>query len=286
MNLQETIDLTADSASDHEARTAQVGSGTRQRGGKKSKKRIRAIGQFIRGHIAGNATRSNFSVGHLRDAARLQSDNSTIVLCSPETQLFNSTAASRGWACGYRNCQMLISSLLSAPGGSRLSIDNVPSVSELQHMLESAWAAGFDPDGAQQLNHRVSGTRKWIGATEVYCILAHLGIHAHIVDFHHPTGADGTHPGLFAYVVNYFTSGPGTGGAGGSNTMRFTEKHPLYLQHQGHSRTIIGVELAPSATCLLVLDPDLGVAPAELQISMFRLPLADTRRATQYQLVY
>jgi hypothetical protein len=47
-------------------------------------------------------------------------------------------------------------------GGSG-ALPNVPS---LQAWLECAWQAGFDPQGAEQLGHKVQGTRKWIGTTE------------------------------------------------------------------------------------------------------------------------
>ncbi|KAJ2767586.1 hypothetical protein IWQ56_003269, partial [Coemansia nantahalensis] len=157
-------------------------------------------------------------------------------------------------------------------------------------MLEQAWRDGYDPDGAAQLGHRVLGTHKWIGATEIYCVLAHLGLQPRIVDFHCPTAPDGTHPALFAWIVDYFTAGegePGAPDAGG--TVRFSGRHPLYLQHQGHSRTVVGVEMAEAATCLLVFDPDRSHrshSDSTPQLSEFRILLADTRRARQYQLVY
>ncbi|KAJ2844760.1 hypothetical protein IWW36_005056 [Coemansia brasiliensis] len=210
--------------------------------------------------------------------------------------LYNTRFADRGWACGYRNCQMLLSSLISTdqeisrfgriPGNG-----NVPSIAELQQMLELAWQEGYDRDGAAQLNYRVVGTHKWIGATEVYCILAHLGIQAQIVDFHHPTMADGTHPALFEWIVEYFTNGatdtPANGNA--AQNVRFTARHPLYLQHQGHSRTVVGVELSDSGTNILLFDPDVAIAHSQdtpAKLKLFRLQLSATRWADQYQILY
>ena len=42
---------------------------------------------------------------------------------------------------------------------------------------------------------------------------------AHIVDFHRATGADGTHPELFAWMKRYFSN--------------YSEQTPVYIQHQG-----------------------------------------------------
>ncbi|KAJ1863187.1 hypothetical protein LPJ78_004205 [Coemansia sp. RSA 989] len=164
------------------------------------------------------------------------------------------------------------------------------TIAELQQMLELAWQEGYDRDGAAQLNYRVVGTHKWIGATEAYCILAHLGIRSQIVDFHHPTMADGTHPALFEWIAEYYTNGEIENLA--SNTapnVRFTNRHPLYLQHQGHSRTVVGVELGDSGTNILLFDPDIAIAHSEdspAKLKLFRLQLGATRRADQYQVLY
>ncbi|KAJ1989112.1 hypothetical protein GGI04_006052 [Coemansia thaxteri] len=214
--------------------------------------------------------------------------------------------ADRGWACGYRNCQMLISSVMRSVHGSslgallvppRMPAERVPPVRELQEMLELSWRDGFDCDGADQLDHRVMGTRKWIGTTEIYCILAHLGVRAHIVDFHCPTAPDRSHPALFSWIIEYFTAAPPPAllagdqaddslageAAGSGGAVRFAARHPLYLQHQGHSRTVVGVELADDATYLLVFDPDVNAAANPAR---FRMPIARTRGTRQFQILY
>ncbi|KAJ2496931.1 hypothetical protein GGH96_005476 [Coemansia sp. RSA 1972] len=223
--------------------------------------KIKAIGDYIRHRVAGP---------HHAETIRVEDltlTESSTVLCTKQTQLYL-TMRDRGWACGYRNSQMLLSSLIPLP-----ILNTVPQVIELQQMLEQAWNAGFDPDGYAQLG-RVVNTRKWIGATEIYCILAHLGVRAHIVDFHRATGANGTHPALFAWIVEYFTSGS-------KDERGFTNKHPLYLQHQGHSRTVVGVELGEKDVCVLVFDPDVPVAQTPS-----RFLLSHTKHAQQYQIVY
>ncbi|KAJ1870978.1 hypothetical protein LPJ55_004235 [Coemansia sp. RSA 990] len=260
-----------------------------------SSKKMKAIGNFIRQKAAniGIPNDKPFYVEQLAASAALE--NTSVILCNKDTLLYNSRFNDRGWACGYRNCQMLLSSLMSMDQGmSRFGQipgnGNVPSIAELQQMLELAWQEGYDRDGAAQLNYRVVGTHKWIGATEAYCILAHLGIRSQIVDFHHPTMADGTHPALFEWIAEYYTNGEIENLA--SNTapnVRFTNRHPLYLQHQGHSRTVVGVELGDSGTNILLFDPDIAIAHSEdspAKLKLFRLQLGATRRADQYQVLY
>jgi hypothetical protein len=46
----------------------------------------------------------------------------------------------------------------------------------------------------------------------------------------------------------------------GGSAVRTTDKMPLYLQHQGHSRTVVGIEVARNGeTHLLVFDPGRSV---------------------------
>ena len=69
------------------------------------------------------------------------------------------------------------------------------------------------------------------------------------MDFHTPTAKDGTHPKLFQWVLDYFRER--------AKLKAFTP--PLYLQHQGHSRTIVGIEVLTSGGSnnlrLLIFDP-------------------------------
>lgn len=125
---------------------------------------------------------------------------------------------------------MLISSLLTHTGynellyrvwqGQKPPRSAVPSISRLQSLIEAAWAQGFDLQGSEQLGCKLYNTRKWIGATEVVTLLSSLRIRCQLVDFHKPTGPDGSHPELFLWVLRYFQNGGD-----------FIP--PLYLQHQG-----------------------------------------------------
>jgi len=52
----------------------------------------------------------------------------------------------------------------------------MPSVCKLQQLIEQAWAAGYDEAGCRQLSGELIGTRKWIGATEIYAVLTFLDV--------------------------------------------------------------------------------------------------------------
>lgn len=200
---------------------------------------------------------------------------------------YASSYGDKGWGCGYRNLQMMLSSLLqntaynealySAWGSHGPARTAMPSISRLQRMVEAAWAQGFDIQGSEQLGCKLYNTRKWIGATEIVTVLSWLRIRCELVDFHRPTSPDGRHPELFNWVLRYFEEPR-------------IHTPPLYLQHQGHSRTIIGIEQRTSGLSLLVLDPSHGPRQvAALGSSQDTLRLirknSAAMRAPQYQVV-
>ncbi|XP_057365710.1 zinc finger-containing ubiquitin peptidase 1-like [Daphnia carinata] len=189
---------------------------------------------------------------HIRKLAVVQSAN----MCSAVDH-YAASFGDSGWGCGYRNLQMLLSALLRSPQyadrlvnlcpSTSTASDNsikVPSISRLQSAIEEAWKMGFDEQGCEQLGGKLSGTCKWIGATEIATLLASCRIRYRLIDFHRPTSPDGKlHPALFDWVKKYF-----------EETSEF--KPPLYFQHQGHSRTIIGIEETTQGKArLLILDP-------------------------------
>ncbi|XP_045150465.1 zinc finger-containing ubiquitin peptidase 1 isoform X2 [Echinops telfairi] len=173
---------------------------------------------------------------------------------------FHSSSGDKGWGCGYRNFQMLLSSLLQNDAyNDCLTGMSIPCIPKIQTMIEDAWKEGFDPQGASQLNNRLQGTKAWIGACEVYTLLTSLGVKCHIIDFHKSTGPLGTHPRLFEWILNYYSLE-----REGNPKVVCTSKPPIYLQHQGHSRTVIGIEERKNRTlCLLILDP--GCPSREMQ---------------------
>ncbi|XP_074650837.1 zinc finger-containing ubiquitin peptidase 1-like [Tubulanus polymorphus] len=203
-------------------------------------------------------------------------------LCS-DLDHYASTYGDKGWGCGYRNVQMLLSSL-AMHRSYRLVLFNgrpmIPSIPKIQRLIEAAWQKGFDLQGCEQLGGKVVDTNKWIGATEVVATLASLKIKCQLVDFHAPTNQDGTHPRMFEWVRDYFK-------------IASDFKPPLYLQHHGHSRTIIGAEQARDGSIkLLIFDPIYTHKQMQQFMGMINNNMMRTMRrslnsmkAKQYQIV-
>lgn len=204
---------------------------------------------------------------------------------------YASTKKDFGWGCGYRNIQMMISCLMKrADYGERLrkmwegkfvEENAVPSIARLQALIEEAWREGFDEMGAKQLDKTLVNTRKWIGATEVATLFSSLRINCLLVDFFSATGPNSTHPELFRWAQKYFENASENG---------FVP--PLFLQHQGHSRTVIGVEKESSHLVnLMILDPSWSKEKvSELEVAdrtglrLLRICPSELK-AKQYQIV-
>ncbi|XP_073703552.1 zinc finger-containing ubiquitin peptidase 1 [Garra rufa] len=189
------------------------------------------------------------------------SDCAHVWLCA-ETDHYSASEGDKGWGCGYRNFQMLLSSLHRLEQYNLLP-DSVPSIPRVQTLIEEAWGQGADPQGASHFNHRLRGTRAWIGATEIYAVLTSLSVKARIVDFHKPTGPGDTHPRMLEWVKKYFSHSAIRSTRLPPKVVQ-TTLPPIYLQHHGHSRSIIGVEQKVNGSlCLLLFDP--GCAPGEMR---------------------
>ncbi len=88
---------------------------------------------------------------------------------------------------------------------------------------------------------------------------------------------------LFKYVRMYFER----------ETMLGGYVHPIYLQHQGHSRTIAGIEVAKNgAESLIIFDP--GTRHAQIQqntantfklMNLFKRGSASFNKKNEYQLL-
>ena len=211
----------------------------------------------------------------------MDNSNSLTTLLATSTDHYGSSYGDKGWGCGYRNLQMLLSNLFGRPEysevlSSSLAINknnpSMPSISKLQRIIEAAWQAGFDRMGCEQLGGRLLNTRKWIGATEIFTFLSYCNIDCQLVDFHRPSSGDGTHPEMFQWLLHYFKTG--------------RSPPPVYLQHQGHSRTVVGVEQLKSSLRLLILDP--SHSPASIASpGLLRLvrKTINSMKSKQYQCV-
>lgn len=172
-------------------------------------------------------------------------------LCRPACDHMSSTWLDQGWSCGYKNFQMLLSSLRHDPEYSThlfgQNNQDIPSVSYLQNLIERAWSAGFDSQGREQLNGRLVNSTKWIGPTELMACLGNLNIKTELFDFHQPKNLEKNvaYKYLFEWIRNYF-----------QRQAQQNYIHPLYLQHEGHSRTIVGYEQLRNGNIrLLIFDP-------------------------------
>ncbi|XP_015228420.1 PREDICTED: zinc finger with UFM1-specific peptidase domain protein isoform X1 [Cyprinodon variegatus] len=205
--------------------------------------------------IDDGSSRTQGIIQALKDYYQAECRDCVHVWLSADTDHYSSSAGDTGWGCGYRNFQMLLSSLHRIETySSALQEKTVPCIPRVQRMIQEAWKEGLDPQGASHFNHQLERTEAWIGATEIYVLLTSLGLRGRIIDFHQPTGSRNTHPQLFDWVKKYFC--PSSVSNRLSPRLILTSLPPLYLQHQGHSRTVVGLEQRKNGNlCLLLLDP-------------------------------
>lgn len=160
---------------------------------------------------------------------------------------------------------MLISALQTDPRlKDRLS--HGLNIRWLETTIEKAWSEGYDLIGAKQLNHKLKGTSKWIGTTEIYVLLTYLGVKCSIFDFPSPDSKTGLHTALVNWIIDYFAVNSNQEimekvdsakkGNLDQSLVLCNDRWPIYLQHSGHSRTVVGIELhKDSEPALLVFDP-------------------------------
>ncbi|KAF8604518.1 DUF1671-domain-containing protein [Ceratobasidium sp. AG-I] len=210
-------------------------------------------------------------------------------LCTPLVVHYGTELWDLGWGCGYRNFLMACSALAAQslrPEYRGLLMNDArgpPGVRNLQVWIEDAWRRGYDAQGAAQLRNRLVGTRKWIGTAELYVAFTSRGIPARLVDFPNNGHA---HKALIQWLTIHFTEHsnepePGAGGTPSSARGVFmSTRMPVVLQHKGHSRTVIGVELTASGeTNLLIYDParrpSTALRKAGLRVYATGLPASD-----------
>ncbi|KAK9763408.1 hypothetical protein K7432_009930 [Basidiobolus ranarum] len=187
-----------------------------------------------------------------------EEEDSVVYFCHPATKHISYDKRDTSWGCGYHNLQMVLSCLLAMEEFD-LNLKSMPDVHQLQQLLEHAWEAGFDTEGAAQLGNHVVGTKTWIGATEVYCILSYLGVRCLVTDFYKYTGENNTHPAVLDWVENYFgasdeTTSKALNKSGTRHRVVITKKPPLYLQHQGKESMYWSVGTL-CVTCVLGCRP-------------------------------
>ena len=178
-------------------------------------------------------------------------------ICSPTSHI-SQVQSIEGvhWSCGYRNIQILCTSLIQVPQYKQVLFNkdgDIPSIYGIQAWIEKAWRDGFDEVGAEDLagpSLHLVGTSHWIGATECASLLRYFGINAIVVDFQKNYSTEGksvdVNIQLFKWIKRYFEI---------YKQERSMHIPPLYFQHEGHSRTIIGYEQNNDKQSLLLFDP-------------------------------
>lgn len=158
---------------------------------------------------------------------------------------------------------------------------SVPDVQSLQRELERLWSLGYDPEGRRQMGGFVLGTRKWIGTSEACVLLRGQAVRCNILAFR-GGGEGGNQPDAVSAASavverarRHFHGGLDKNSTGNCQNATdvaedltgrgvvLSSQPPLYLQHDGHSRTVVGIQRRREAggRCtdfLLVLDPGLG----------------------------
>jgi hypothetical protein len=190
-------------------------------------------------------------------------------ICS-NFDMYTTSIAGVGFDCGFRNAAMLMSCLLHdkeiCSVLAKSGVRDVPVIMEMQSRIEEAWNKdGFDPAGAAHFEHRLVGREVWIGACEIVVLFRSLGLRAGVADFEFSAGTSSV--AMLRWVYDYFdqrcrrpASGPSSQGCLRCRNPLFGRRGslipPLVLQHQGHSRTIAGVEMTKKGEIrLLVVDP-------------------------------
>lgn len=211
-------------------------------------------GSLVRLEVVANETRGILPV--LAQLCEQDPTLSKVFLCHPGVQHVFKMPKEGGF-CGYRNIQMMLSFIQATKSqGHEYFPSRVPSILDLQELIESAWDRGINTAGKIETGG-IRGTRKYIGTPEAQTLLLSLGINCEASAFN-----DRNNPPAFRKVYqdaeNYFVD----------RTPFSTEKvsrtsiPPIYFQHQGHSLTIVGLEIRKSGSRnLLVFDPSFKPSP-------------------------
>lgn len=215
------------------------------------------------------------------------------------------------WSCGFRNLQMLLSSVIPLlpyghsyyqqhPDSRDEGYCSIPSVLRLQELMELSWDSGYDRQGAEHYHRKIVGSSKQIGATEVSNLLSFCGIENTVVQFitclesrsllgmfclsyfskhqlnhlhscHCYQKSFGQSSQNLAQQLLFKSRSAQTGNA----TLCACPVLPLYLQWEGHSVTIVGVETEGRGELiiknLLVFDPSASGSMLKTSLMMQNL---------------
>ncbi|KAI9887770.1 MAG: hypothetical protein M1823_000411 [Watsoniomyces obsoletus] len=180
-----------------------------------------------------------------------------------------------GGFCGYRNIQMMVSYLQGTnPEGWTVQglSDNMPSVFELQDLIEAAWDQGYMAAGKIETGG-IRGTRKYIGTPEAQALFASLGVPCEARAYgqgrssssNSSSNQESVQDRLLSAVEVYFSQFS----SDDHKKVTQTWLPPIYFQHRGHSMTIVGFERRTDGSRnLLVFDPMFKPSPGMARLVM------------------
>ncbi|KAF4964114.1 hypothetical protein FSARC_7944 [Fusarium sarcochroum] len=189
-------------------------------------------------------------LGVLGQLLEQSSSTQCAYLCHPTVQHVSKLRREGGF-CGYRNIQMLTSHIISAeiPGSQHFG-NTFPTIFEIQELIENAWDMGINAQGRAETGG-VKGTRKYIGTPEAQAVFRSLEITCSVQAFKDKERGKSKHR-LFEAIEGYFQGGV----TNVEDRIHLTSLPPIYLQHPGHSLTIVGFEKQMDGHAnLLVFDP-------------------------------
>lgn len=237
------------------------------------------------------------------------------------------------WACGYRNIQMLCKSLMQVEEYRNVMFNckgELPDVVGIQSWIEKAWEKGFDVEGCSSnrtllKGKSLIGSKLWIGAVECAVLLRSFGLRAIIVDFDNlkKNQTNSTGDRIYNWISKYFLSNNNNQSSikmiennifenskkiknnynaldnidkkNREDDLIFNNNHiaPLFFQHSGHSRTIIGYEKNDKKTNLLLYDPGYNgnilknnLKQGKNWQSQFKRSTEILSKKSQYQIVF
>ncbi|KAL4917909.1 DUF1671-domain-containing protein [Aspergillus aurantiobrunneus] len=172
-------------------------------------------------------------------------------LCSTNVRHISKMPREGGF-CGYRNIQMLISYIRESrnPGSDHFP-GTLPTVLQLQDMIERAWDMGYNSLGRIETGG-IKGTRKYIGTSEAQALFLSLGIQCEASSIGNTKGMP-AHSSLLSHIAAYFKSACPLDE---TEKVVLTNLPPMYFQHHGHSMTMVGFEIRDQGRAnILVFDP-------------------------------
>lgn len=200
------------------------------------------------------AVRASGVIPALKHLLELSASTEYAYLCHPDA-LHVAKIRREGGFCGYRNIQVLAAHIIGTQiEGWKQFGDDIPSIFEIQDLIETAWDRGYNVRGRTETGG-VRGTRKYIGTPEAQALFASMGFPCSVQAFRTSNEQDVNAAGrLLQAIEHYFQQGAADCS---THKVRSTQLPPIYLQRPSHSVTIVGLEkLKDGHVQLLVFDPE------------------------------